>query len=86
MMDLTNLGLDMLVVGGIISITKVVTSYDKKKKYKRWYPVIPCLLGVVVAYFLTDPFLWKAFGNNVIAYVGAPTYLYKFGKTTVLGA
>jgi len=83
-MDFSNLGLNMAVVGGIIAITKVITGFDKKGKYARWYPVIPAVLGIAAAIFATSPFVWRTFGNNAIIYTGAATYLYKVGKTTIL--
>jgi len=84
-MDFLNLGINTAVVAGIIAITKVITGFDKEGKYARWYPVIPAILGIAAAYFATAPFVWRTFGNNALIYTGAATYLYKVGKTTVLG-
>lgn len=83
-MDLMNIGIDTAIVGGIITLANVIKSFDSEKKYKRFYTVIPLVLGVLAAYLKTDPFAWKAFGLYVIIYVGSSTYLFKFGKTTVL--
>lgn len=84
-MDFANLGLNMGVVAGIIALTKVLTSIDKDGKYSRLYPIIPAVLGIGAAAFTTDPLTWQEFGKNFLIYVGAATYIYKVGKTTVLG-
>jgi uncharacterized membrane protein HdeD (DUF308 family) len=82
-MDFANLGLNLGVVAGIIGITRVVTTFDKDSKLARWYPLIPAVLSIAAAAFLTSPWAWGEYGKNVIIYVGSATYLYKFGKTTV---
>lgn len=84
-MDFLNLGINTAVVAGIIAITKVITGFDKEGKYARWYPIIPAILGIAAAILATSPFAWRTFGNNALIYTGAATYLYKVGKTTVLG-
>lgn len=83
-MDFSDLGINMAVVGGIIAITRIITTLDKENKLVRYYPVIPAVLAVAVAAFQTEPFSWQAFGTNFFIYVGAATYIYKFGKTTLL--
>jgi ABC-type glucose/galactose transport system permease subunit len=84
-MDILTLGINSAIVGGIITLSNVIKSWDPTNKYKRFYILIPTILGVLVAYLKTEPFMWKDFGTNIIIYVGSATYIFKFGKTTVLG-
>ncbi|GEM_PF-2612853 len=85
-MDLLALGLNSIVVGGIIAITKVITTvFDPQGKLSRWYILVPTVLAVLGAYLMTTPFEVKAFLLNVLIYAGVSTYLFKFGKSVILG-
>ena len=84
MMDLLTMGADAALVGGIIALCNVIKGFDKENKFKRFYPLLPLALGVASAYFKTAPFSWQAYGVNAIVYVGAASYLFQFGKTTIL--
>jgi hypothetical protein len=84
-MDITTIGIDMAIVGGIIALCNVIKGFDSTTKYKRFYPVLPLALGLLAAYFKTDPFAWKAFGLAGIIYVGTSSYMFQFGKTTLFG-
>ena len=83
-MDITTIGIDMAIVGGIIALANVIKGFDSANKFKRFYPVIPLALGLLAAYFKTDPFTWKTFGSAAIIYVGTSSYMFQFGKTTLL--
>ena len=84
MIDFMNL-VDMAIVGAIMGIMEVLKSFDKDRKLTRWYPLAVLLMGLGAAAFKTNPFTWQTFGYNVLLYVGASSFIFKFGKTTVLG-
>lgn len=77
--------LDMGLVAIIMTAMEFIKHYDKNGKLKRFYPLFVGILGLIVAYFMTNPWVWKTFGINAMKYVLGPAYIYKFGKTTVLG-
>lgn len=76
--------MDMGVIGAILALTSVIKSLDKQEKFTRFYPVIPLVLGIVAAVAKTVPFQWQLALENLIKYVGVSTYIFKFGKTTIL--
>jgi hypothetical protein len=84
MIDLSSL-LNMGIIGSIIALTKLITSMDKGRKLERLYPAIPLILGIIAALFVTVPLEWQAYGANVLMLGPTAAYIYKFGKTTVLG-
>lgn len=84
-MDIFSLGVNMGVIGAIIAMTEVVKGFDKEEKFKRFYPVIPLVLGTAAALFKTTPLTWQGYGENWLLYVGLSTYIFKAGKTTLLG-
>lgn len=84
-MDILTLGVNIGVIGAIIAITEVVKGFDKQGKFTRWYPLIPMILGTGAAFFKTVPLTWQGYGENWLLYVGLSTYIFKAGKTTLLG-
>lgn len=86
MIDLTQIGINIGVIAGIMGITEVV-----KLQMKGWEPagrviiLVPLVLALAAALFLTRPFGWQEYGENAIIYCGSATYLFKFGKTTIGG-
>lgn len=83
-MDLMNL-LDAAVIGAIMAIMTVIKKVDKEKRLTRFYPLFAGVLGLAAAAFKAQPFTWQNFGYFALLYVGASTYIFKFGKTTLLG-
>lgn len=83
-MDFTNL-LDMGMIGAILMFTEFIKSLDKDNKFTRFYPVVPLLLGVVAAFATAETITFQTVVAKIILYVGPATYIYKFGKTTVMG-
>jgi hypothetical protein len=84
-MDLMGTSLDMLIVAAIIAATQVVKAMDETGKFKRFYPIIVLFLGAAAAVIKTAPFTWQGLGYNLMVYICLPSYIYKFGKTTILG-
>ena len=82
-MNLLELGVNGAVIGGIIALTKVLIGFDKDKKFERYYPILPGILGILAAVFITVPLRWQEFGKNSMIYGPAAAYIYKLGKTTV---
>lgn len=86
-MNLEALGINTAVLAGIIGLTALIKKADTKSRLKRFYVLIPLVLGIVAAVFLTQPLTWQAVGVNAIIYAGVAAYLYDFRKTvTVSGA
>jgi hypothetical protein len=75
-MDLVSLGIDLAVVAGIIALTQVFKSLDKAGKLSRFYVLVPLVLGVVAAFFVTSPLTWQGVGKNALIYAGVSSYLY----------
>lgn len=84
-MDILDLGVNMGVVGGIIAMSNWVKGFDLEGKYARFYPLIPFALGIVAALFKTVPMSWQGVGENALIYAGISSYIFKAGKTTILG-
>ena len=84
MIDFMNL-IDMAIIGAIMGLMEVLKGFDKEKKLARFYPLAVLLMGLAAAAFKAVPFTWQTFGYNTLLYVGASSFVFKFGKTTVLG-
>lgn len=85
MIDLSAL-VDMAMVGAIVALTSVIKgAFKGKPAVKRWCPVIAFLLGTVGALAKTVPFAWQPFLYNAMILSSVATYVYSFGKVTVLG-
>jgi hypothetical protein len=83
-MDFMNLA-DMAIIGAIIAAMEVIKKSDTKKKLQRFYPAFVLVLGCLAALAKTQPLAWQDFLYNVMIYVAVPSYIFKFGKTTILG-
>lgn len=77
--------LEMGMIAAILAFTEVIKSFDKDNKYWRWYPVIPLVLGIVAAFATAESITFQKVLEKSILYVGPATYIFKFGKTTVMG-
>jgi hypothetical protein len=74
------------IIGVILILTGMIKALDKANKFTRFYPLIPLVLGVGFAFLWTNPWAWKIFGYNVLLFACGSSYVYKVGKTTILGA
>jgi hypothetical protein len=77
------LGLNATVLLGIVALTEAIKRIDKGNKLKPYYVYIPLVLAALGAFLVTSPFVWKAFGINLMAYVGVAGYAYDFLKKTL---
>lgn len=84
-MNLLGLGVNASVILAIIALSQVIKTLDKENKFKRFYILIPSVLAIIAALALTRPLQWQEFLKHVIIYVGMSTYIFKTGKTTILG-
>ena len=83
-MDFAMLGINLAIVGGIIGITEVVKTFIPDV-LKRYVILVPTILGVVAAVVLGLSGGWKEVVKDAIIYVGAATYIWRFGKTVFAG-
>lgn len=83
-MDLLSV-LDMAVIGAIMGIMEVLKAIDKDKKMWRFYPLVVLVLALGAAAFMARPFNWQTFGYQALIYAGSSSFIFKFGKTTLLG-
>jgi hypothetical protein len=81
-MDFAKLGVNLGIVAGIIGITEVVKLVLPPALVK-FVILIPAILGAVAAVALGWGDGWTTILKNCIIYVGAATYIYKFGKTVI---
>ena len=79
-MDLKALGIDSAIIAGIIAITQAVKALDSENRLKRFYILVPTILGFLAALFITTPLTWQAVGRNALVYIGAATYFYSAGS------
>lgn len=79
-MDLKALGIDTAIIAGIIAITQAVKALDSENRLKRFYILVPTILGFLAALFITTPPTWQAVGRNALVYIGAATYFYSAGS------
>ena len=84
-MDLSAVVKDAGVLAGIIGLTGCIKSMDTKQRFKRFYVLIPAILGIVAALALAQPFTWQEILKQALIYAGVASWVYKTGKTAVLG-
>jgi hypothetical protein len=81
-MDFAALGINLAIIGGIIGLTEVVKLFIPPK-FVNFIILVPTVLGAVAALALGWNRGWTEVVKQIIIYVGAATYIYKFGKTVV---
>jgi hypothetical protein len=84
-MDLVSLGINLAVIAGIIALTQVIKKQDKDGKLARFYVLVPLVLGIVAAVFVTVPLTWQGVGANAIIYAGVASYLYVAKRKLIIG-
>jgi len=84
MVDFVNV-LDAAVIGSIMGIMEIIKAADKNHKLGRFYPLFVLILALAAAAFMARPFTWQTFGHQALVYAGSSSFIFKFGKTTVLG-
>ncbi len=77
--------MEMGMIAAILAATEVIKSFDVNNKLWRFYPVIPLVLGIIAAFATADTLTFQKVLEKTILYVGPATYIFKFGKTTLLG-
>ena len=79
-MDLSGLGINSALVIGIVALTEVIKKIDTKGKFKKFYILIPLILGVGASFLITNPLTVTSVITNAIIYAGVSGYTYKSGK------
>ena len=79
-MELGSLGINTGLVAVIVLITEALKKLDKESKFKKYYILIPLILGVGAAFLTTTPLEVKDVIVNSIVYAGVSGYFYKSGK------
>jgi len=82
-MDILGLGANTGIIIGIIAITELIKQFDVKKKFSKYYVLIPAILSILAAFITTSTSNWKEFIQNIFLYVGVSTYIYKSGKDLI---
>lgn len=83
-MEFTTLGLNIVIIAAIIALTNVIKGFDKKNKFERFYILIPLILGIIAAIFMTIPLSWQGVGYNGLVYGAISAYLYKAKKKIIV--
>jgi hypothetical protein len=85
-MDLLTLGLDMIFIAGIVIVVKVATMlFDPAGKLARWYPLAPLIVSAPLAVVRYWALGWQMIVFNAVVFGFAAAWVYKTGKTTILG-
>jgi hypothetical protein len=79
-LGLPPIGVNTGLVFIIVAITQAIKKLDKNNKFKKFYILIPLLLGIGAAFLSTDPLAVKEVIINSIVYAGVSGYFYKSGK------
>ena len=79
------LGVNGGLILGIIMLTEALKKLDKKKRFKKFYIIIPLVLGIGAAFLMTEPLAFKDVSINAIVYAGVSGYFYKSGKLAIGG-
>jgi TRAP-type C4-dicarboxylate transport system permease small subunit len=82
-MDFAFVGINLAIVAGIVGLTEVIKVIIPDK-LKRFILLVPTVLGLAAALIMG----WgsvKEVLKDCIIYVGAATYIWKFGKTVIAG-
>lgn len=83
-MDILTIGVDAAIIGSVIAICNVIKGFDKANRYARFYPVLPLVFGTFAALVKAEAWTFQAVGEAMIKYVGLSSYMFQFGKTTLL--
>jgi hypothetical protein len=79
-LGLPPIGVNTGLVFIIVLLTQGIKKIDKSNKFKKFYILIPLLLGIGAAFLSTDPLAAKEVIINSIVYAGVAGYFYKSGK------
>lgn len=79
-LGLSPIGVNTGLVFIIVLLTQGIKKLDKNNKFKKWYLLVPLLLGIGAAFLSTDPLATKEIIINSIVYAGVSGYFYKSGK------
>lgn len=81
-MDFALSGVNLAIIAGIIGLTEVV-KLILPVTLTKFVIIIPAVLGAVAAVALGWGLPWGEIVVKAIIYVGAATYIFKFGKTVI---
>jgi|ETNvirnome_6_100_1030635.scaffolds.fasta_scaffold04479_2 Ca2+/Na+ antiporter len=79
-MDLSSIGINSALIVGIVSITELIKTLDKKSKFKKYYILVPLILGAAASFLITKPLVTTDVIVNAIIYAGVSGFMYKSGK------
>lgn len=79
-LGLPPIGVNTGLVVIIVLLTQGIKKLDKNNKFKKFYILVPLLLGIGAAFLSTDPLAVKEVIINSIVYAGVAGYFYKSGK------
>lgn len=79
-MDFSVLGVNVAVIAAIVGLTMVIKKADPGGRLKRFYVLIPGVLGILAAVALTDPWSWPQFIINGLVYGGLSAWAYDFKR------
>lgn len=79
-MEFSSLGVNVAVIAAIVGVTMVIKKSDTSGKFKRFYVLIPGVLGILAAVALTEPWAWGQFVINGLVYAGLSAWAYDFKR------
>ena len=77
---LAGLGVNLLLIIGIVGITEVFKKLFPKLSAKddRWYILFSLVSSVLFSVFIVSPFTWMTFGYSVLINFSVATIFYKY--------
>lgn len=84
-MELSTLGLNTGLIVGLIGLCEFIKRFDTGEKLKRFYPLLPLLLGAGASVVMTlseGAWDWKAFAISALTYAGVASLAYNLVKKT----
>jgi hypothetical protein len=73
---LSQIGVNVGLVAGVIGICEYLKRLDKKNTFKNFYVVLPIVISALAAILVTQPWDWEKYLINVITYAGVSSLAY----------
>ncbi len=83
MISLNSLGINTGVIVAIVSLSEVLKSFDKTKKFKKIYTLIPFLFSIIFALVTITPISFSGIIYKALLLFGASSFSYNIIKKSI---